>query len=230
MESIAQNYVPITLSYVLAALPGAIILFLGVRTHQNRVRLQLASSLPRTCTTAGAILVVSLAVTGVFNSYRGVPVPVAILAGLLVAGAYVTTQTTFGTYLFAVGGNLEASRRAGIPVRGIKIATFTILGMLTALAGVIAASRVLGVSASSDDPTLLLEAIAAAVIGGTSLFGGRGTVWSALVGALVIGSIANGMLLINASTQIRLLAEGGVLILAVIVDALIARSRSTATR
>ena len=90
--------------------------------------------------------------------------------------------------------------------------------------------RVLGVSPASADQTLLLEAIAAAVIGGTSLFGGRGNVWAAILGALVIGSIANGMFLINASTQLRLLVQGGVLVLAVVADALIARSGTASQR
>jgi ABC-type xylose transport system permease subunit len=144
----------------------------------------------------------------VFNSYRGVPLPVAVLAALLACSSYITNYTSFGVWLYAIGGNREAARRGGIPVNIIKIAVFSIMGMLTALGGVFAAARVLGVSPASADQTLLLEAVAAAVIGGTSLFGGRGGVWGTVLGALVIGSIANGMFLLDASTKLRLAVQG----------------------
>jgi D-xylose transport system permease protein len=105
------------------------------------------------------------------------------------------------------------------------VSTFVIAGICAALAGTIAASRVLGVSVNSGGGTLMLEAIAAAVIGGASLFGGRGTVWAALLGALVIGSISNGMDLRGMSTEVKLLVEGAILILAVTTDVIIARGR-----
>lgn len=159
----------------------------------------------------------------VMNDYRGVPLSVALLFVLLVAFAYVTKQTRFGLYLYAIGANREAARRAGIPVGTIRVVAFTLTGALCAVAGVLAAARVMGVSTDSADTTLLLESIAAAVIGGASLFGGRGSVWAALIGSLVMGSITNGMLLVSASTQIRLEVQGAILVLAVILDALITR-------
>lgn len=160
----------------------------------------------------------------VFNSYKGVPLSVALLIIVLGFLAYLTTQTKFGLYLFAIGANPEAARRAGIPVSLVKVAAFMISGALVATGGIMAASRVMGVSPQSADPSLLLEAIAAAVIGGVSLFGGRGSVWSALTGALLIGSISNGLLLVNATTQTRLEVQGVILIIAVVVDAMISRA------
>lgn len=162
-------------------------------------------------------------VVTVLNLDRGTPTPVAILIVLLAVMAYVTTQTRFGTYLYAIGGNPEASRRAGINIGGVRLAVFVLAGAFAGIAGVIYASRTLGVSAQSGGGTLLLEAVAAAVIGGASLFGGRGSVWAALLGALLIGSISNGLSLVSAPTEVKYFVQGGVLVLAVVVDSLLSR-------
>ena len=178
-------------------------------------------------TVAAPTLLVAVMAAGalaVFNAYKGVPLSVAILLGVLGLLGYVTTQTRFGLYLFAIGANPEAARRSGIPVNGIKIAAFVISGVLVALGGIMAAARVMGVSPESADASILLDAIAAAVIGGVSLFGGRGSVFAALVGALIIGSVSNGLLLISASTETRLQVQGAILIIAVVLDAWISRS------
>jgi D-xylose transport system permease protein len=142
---------------------------------------------------------------------------------LLALGAYVTTQTKFGVHLYATGANRKAARKVGIRVGYLVISTFLISGGCAAIAGVIAASRVLGVSSYSGSGSLMLEAIAAAVIGGTSLFGGRGTVWAALLGALIIGSISNGMDILGLAPQVKLVTEGSILITAVAIDSVIAR-------
>ncbi|RUW55179.1 inner-membrane translocator [Mesorhizobium sp. M1A.F.Ca.ET.072.01.1.1] len=230
LQFLAAYRLPTTVSYALPAAVGLIGLAMRWNDHRQRVAYGLSSNLMRSMAFGVAIIVASMAVVAIFNAYRGVPLTVAVLAGLIAILSYATTQTPFGIWLYAIGGNREAARRAGIPVNWMKMAAFSILGMLTALGGVVAAARVLGVSPASADQSLLLEAIAAAVIGGTSLFGGRGSVWAAILGALVIGSIANGMFLINASTQLRLLVQGGVLVAAVIADALIARSGSSSSR
>ncbi|WP_210238240.1 ABC transporter permease [Mesorhizobium sp. M2E.F.Ca.ET.209.01.1.1] len=230
LQFLAAYRLPTTVSYALPAAVGLIGLAMRLNDHRQRVAYGLPSNLMRSMAIGVAIIFASLAVVAIFNAYRGVPLTVAVLAGLIAILSYATTQTPFGIWLYAIGGNREAARRAGIPVNWMKMAAFSILGMLTALGGVVAAARVLGVSPASADQSLLLEAIAAAVIGGTSLFGGRGSVWAAILGALVIGSIANGMFLINASTQLRLLVQGGVLVAAVIADALIARSGSSSSR
>ena len=224
LAAVANTDIPPVFSYTAAAVAGLAVMALQWSSHRKRVANDLPSSAGRTLGVGFAILVGLMALAVLFNSYRGVPSAVGILAILVAFLSYVMTQTRYGTWLYAIGGNREAARRAGIPVRAIKISAFVILGMLASVAGVVAASRVLGVSAASDSPTLLLEAIAAAVIGGTSLFGGRGNIWSAIIGALVIGSIASGMFLINASTEARLFVQGGVLIVAVVADALIARN------
>lgn len=134
-------------------------------------------------------------------------------------------RTRFGRYILAVGGNAEAARRAGISVNGIRIAVFTLAGTLAARGGILAASRLLAVNQSSGGSDTLLNSITAAVIGGTSLFGGRGSVWSAVTGALVIFSIANGMDLLALASFIKFLITGGVLLAAVTIDALARQGR-----
>jgi D-xylose transport system permease protein len=172
------------------------------------------------------LLVCAIAVFGpvaVLSRDDGLPMPVLILVVLLVIASYVTTQTQFGVHLYAVGGNREAAQRAGIPVARMILYSFVILGFCALVAGVIDAARLLGVSNSSGGGPLMLNAIAAAVVGGTSLFGGRGSVWSALIGALVIGSINNGVQLLGSSPEIQSFATGGVLVIAVAMDVVITR-------
>ena len=149
----------------------------------------------------------------------GVPSAVLFLLGFILIFDYVTRRTKFGRYIFAVGGNAEAARRAGINVDRIKIVVFILSSLLAACGGILAGSRLYAVNQSSGSGDVLLNAIAAAVIGGTSLFGGRGSVWSALLGALVIGSIANGMDLLAFASSIRFMVTGAVLLVAVTLDA-----------
>jgi D-xylose transport system permease protein len=158
----------------------------------------------------------------------GVPSAVLFLIGFIVIFNYVTRRTKFGRYIFAVGGNDEAARRAGINVDGIRIWVFVLSSTLAAAGGILAGSRLFAVNQSSGAGDVLLNAIAAAVIGGTSLFGGRGSVWSALLGALVIGSIANGMDLLAFASSIRFMVTGAVLLVAVTLDAY-TRSRREVT-
>ncbi|TIW29516.1 MAG: inner-membrane translocator [Mesorhizobium sp.] len=224
MGKVATVYLPAWASYSL--LLGVLIVFAGlcIQTHRGRTARSIASSFnTRVVVPVVAIALLGILTVFVFDAYRGVPLMVAFLLVLLSIFAFVTTQTRFGLYLFAVGANAEAVRRAGVSVNAIKIAAFSLTGLFASLAGIMAAGRVLGVSPDSADTTLLLEAIAAAVIGGVSLFGGRGSVWAALMGALVMGSVSNGMLLVNASTQTRLEVQGTILTLAVILDALLSR-------
>ena len=163
------------------------------------------------------------AVVFVLSRQRGLPLPVLILAVMLLVAWYWTTQTRYGTHLYAVGGDREAAQRAGIPVRRMVLYSFLVLGACAAVAGMVDSSRQLGVSVSSGAGPLMLNAIAAAVVGGTSLFGGRGSVWSALLGALVIGSISNGVQLLGLSTEVQFFATGVVLIVAVAVDVVLSR-------
>ena len=167
----------------------------------------------------------------VFGDYEsGVPTAGVILLGLVIFFAWLTTRTTFGRYVFAVGGNAEAARRAGINVALIRITVFSLAGTMAAIGGLIQTSR-LGASSLALDPgPITLEAIAAAVIGGTSLFGGRGNVWSALLGALVIGSVANGLDLQTQPSYVKLMVEGAILLAAVTLDAVARRGRAAAGR
>jgi D-xylose transport system permease protein len=159
------------------------------------------------------------------GTYLGVPVNVAVFLSMIVLLWLVLTRTRFGRHIYAVGGNAEAARRAGINITFIRIAVFALCSTIAAAGGMLAAARNLGV-ASQVPPTLLLEAIAAAVIGGVSLFGGRGSIWSLVLGALIIGSLENGLDLLNLGSDVKQIVEGGVLIFAVAVDALVRRAQS----
>ncbi|MDX6671542.1 MAG: D-xylose transport system permease protein [Solirubrobacteraceae bacterium] len=178
----------------------------------------------------GAVAAAIVATVAVLNSDRGVPLAALILLGFVVLFQYIATRTRFGRHMYAVGGNAEAARRAGINVNRIRIAVFVIAGSMAAVGGIMQASRLLAVNQSSGGSDLLLLAIAGPVIAGTSLFGGRGTVWSALLGALVIGSISNGMDLLALETSVKYMVTGGVLLAAVLVDALARQQRQVAGR
>jgi D-xylose transport system permease protein len=172
--------------------------------------------------TIAAILVVT--------ADRGLPLAVLILLAFVAGMEYMATRTRFGRHVFAVGGNAEAARRAGIHINAVRIAVFAIAGSMAAIGGILAASRLLAVNQNSGGSDLLLLAIAGPVIAGTSLFGGRGSVWTALLGALVIGSISNGMDLLALDSSVKYMVTGGVLLVAVIVDALARRQRQAAGR
>jgi D-xylose transport system permease protein len=172
----------------------------------------------------GAAMVAAIVI---FNKDRGLPLAVVIVVGLALVFVYITEQTRFGRHIFAVGGNAEAARRAGIRIDRVRIMVFVLASALAAGGGVLAASRLLAVNQSSGGSDLLLMAIAGPVVAGTSLFGGRGSVWSALLGALVIGSIANGMNLLALSASVKFMVTGGVLILAVTLEAATRLRRQT---
>lgn len=174
--------------------------------------------------------VLVLAAVATLNSYRGIPLLVVLLVGLTALLGWITTSTPFGRSLFAVGGNAESARRVGMNVQRLRVAAFGIVGLMAAIGGIVGASRYASVSfnAFAGGP-LLLEAIGAAVIGGTSLFGGRGSVWNAILGALVIGSLGNGLDLSGASAADKLMFSGAILLLAVAIDA-ISRSGASQSR
>jgi D-xylose transport system permease protein len=159
---------------------------------------------------------------------RGVPFAGVLIIGLLVFWTYIAKRTTFGRHVYAVGGSAEAARRAGINVARIRVIVFMISGAMAALGGIVFAARINGVSLESGHGTELLDAISAAVIGGTSLFGGRGVVRSALLGAIVISMIANGIDLVPYSPSTKLITTGIILLLAVTLDTL-SRRRLEAT-
>jgi D-xylose transport system permease protein len=176
------------------------------------------------------VAVIAIVAIAILNSDRGLPLALLILLGFVVGMEYVVKRTRFGRHVYAVGGNAEAARRAGIRIDWVRIAVFAICSTMAAIGGIMAASRLLAVNQSSGGSDLLLLAIAGPVIAGTSLFGGRGSVWTALLGALVIGSISNGMDLLALSSAVKFMVTGGVLLLAVIVDAIARQQRQAAGR
>jgi D-xylose transport system permease protein len=199
--------------------------------RRRRVAAELpAPSLASIGVRIAAVAVVVLGAMTVLNSDRGLPLAVLILVGFVLVFQYITTRTTFGRHIFAVGGNAEAARRAGIHVERVRVAVFVIASTMAAVGGVMLASRLLAVTQSSGAGDLLLLAIAGPVIAGTSLFGGRGSVWTALLGALVIGSISNGMDLLALESSVKFIITGAVLLAAVVVDSIARRQRQAAGR
>ncbi|MEM7344468.1 MAG: ABC transporter permease [Chloroflexota bacterium] len=179
-----------------------------------------------------ALQVVGLAlITGIAvwyaNQDRGVPVVTVIILFFLLFWSFVASRTRFGRYVYAVGGNPEAARRAGINVDQIRIVVFMISGFMAGVGGIILASRLRSVDTGTGGGNLLLNAIAAAVIGGTSLFGGSGRVMSALLGALIIASVENGMGLLGLPSGVKFVVTGGVLLAAVLIDSFSRRSRAS---
>jgi D-xylose transport system permease protein len=162
------------------------------------------------------------------SSIKGVPYAIPVLLVLLVVLTFVLTRTSFGRHVYAVGGNAEAARRAGINVPGIKLACFVICSTVAAIAGILLASRVNSITPTTGGGETLLYAVGAAVIGGTSLFGGKGRPVDAIIGGLVVAVVANGMGLLNKPASVVYMVTGLVLLLAAGVDAL-SRKRAAAS-
>jgi D-xylose transport system permease protein len=231
ISRIAQSYLPTAWGWLLGlGAAGAYAASLWI--EQVRRRRAGLDAAPVAVALARTVLVGLLAVVsvGLLDRFNGVPTAGAILLGVVAFFGLVTRHTRFGRYVFAVGGNAEAARRAGVDLARIRIAVFALCGLLAAAGGIVFVSRLTAASTQTGSGTFLLESIAAAVIGGTSLFGGRGSVWSALLGALVIGSVSNGLDLMAQPPQIKYVVEGAILLAAVTVDAFARRSRAAAGR
>ncbi|HEY9329469.1 MAG TPA: sugar ABC transporter permease [Streptomyces sp.] len=166
----------------------------------------------------------------ILNQYQGLPLALLIFLIVLVVLDFVLRRTTYGRKVFAVGGNSEGARRAGISVPFVRMTVFSIAGAMAAVGGLFLAGQIQSASQTSGGGNLLMNVIAAAVIGGTSLFGGRGSVWSALLGALVIGSIQSGMNIMGVSNAVQFMITGSVLLAAVVVDSLSRRTQKAAGR
>ncbi|WP_211444202.1 sugar ABC transporter permease [Collimonas humicola] len=162
----------------------------------------------------GAVL---LAFVRILNTYDGIPVPVLLLLALLGLFSYITTQTVFGRRIYSVGSNMEATRLSGVNVQAVKLWVFGIMGVMCALAGLVNTARLAAGSPSAGNMGEL-DAIAACFIGGTSMRGGYGTVYGALIGALVMASLDNGMSMLDVDTYWQMIVKGGILMLAVWVD------------
>ncbi len=220
--------IPTWLSYALAVLPGALIILGGMRTIKQRRAANLSSGGLTIVLMKSAILTATLLfIVFYLEQGRGVPWMFGVFVLFVVILNYALTRTQWGRSMFAVGGNAEAARRAGINVRQIRLSAFVLCSTFAALGGVFSASRLASASQQAGTGDVNLNAIAAAVIGGTSLFGGRGSAWSALMGVLVIQAISNGLTLLNLSSSLRYMITGAVLAIAVIIDSLARRSRAS---
>jgi D-xylose transport system permease protein len=172
----------------------------------------------------------AFAAVAVCNHARGVPLVGLIVLFLVVLGSYLASRTTFGRHVYAVGGSAEAARRAGINVKLIRILVFMISGAMAAMGGVMLASRLNSIDLSAGGGTLLLDSISAAVIGGVSLFGGRGRVSGALFGGLIIGMISNGIDLVGYTDAVKYITTGVILLAAVTLDTVLRRRQAAAGR
>jgi D-xylose transport system permease protein len=227
LVGLANNFLPEWLGWLIGA--GVIALYTMAQLASMRSRRARGLEAKPTVVVFGqiaAVAVMSLAAVAVANSDRGVPQVTLTLGAFLAFWTFIASKTVFGRHVYAVGGSPEAARRAGINVDGIRITVFMINGFMAGVGGIILVSRLRSVATNTGGGNLLLNIIAAAVIGGTSLFGGQGRVVSAFYGALVIASIQNGMDLLGLSSGYKFIITGVVLLLAVLVDSISKRRRA----
>ena len=203
--SVSQSYLPAAVGWIGAGVTAAAFALaaLGARGVERWRWVGLAVLAP--------------GVTAVMNAYQGIPVPVLLVLAIGAVLSLVAYRTPFGRHLYAVGGNREAAFYAGIPIERRIVGVFTLMGLLCGIAGVVLTARV-GAATTDAGRMMELDAIAAAVIGGTSLMGGRGTVWGALLGAMVMASLDNGMSLLNTEAFWQPILKGGILVAAVAAD------------
>lgn len=234
-DLVNANLSPIA-TWIFTLACAAALIYIIVRRDQSR-RSSGLDSVPQFVTIAKsvALIVASVVLVLVFNANRGtfvvlegMPYAIPVDIAMLAAGSFILTRTKAGRYIYAIGGNAEAARRAGVNVNRYRLLAFVFTGFTAGVAGLIYASRLGGIS-DNVDSNLVLLAVASAVIGGTSLFGGRGKMIHAVIGGLVIATIYNGMALINMSAATQYIATALVLLVAVAMDA-VARRGSTPSR
>ncbi|UUT36485.1 ABC transporter permease subunit [Microbacterium elymi] len=221
-------FLPPWLAYTLAGLVVLGIVVNDVTRARRRAKAGLSTG-PVSLIVLKAIVIAIVAAAAItwLATNRGVAVSFLLFIVLVAVMASALTRTRWGRWIYAVGGNVEAARRAGINVKAIYISALMVGTVLASLGGLMLAARLTAASISTGGGTTNLVAIAAAVIGGTSLFGGRGSAWSALLGIVVIQSIFNGLTLLSLDSDVQFMVTGAVLLLAVIIDSLSRRSRAT---
>ncbi|TXK17662.1 sugar ABC transporter permease [Homoserinibacter sp. GY 40078] len=220
-------FLPPWLAYALSAVWAGVVFLSAALRRRRRIRAGLpVGALGWQALRAGGLLALCVAAVAYLATDRGVGVMFVFFVVLVIVVDVALTRTVWGRQVYAVGGSVEAARRAGIRVDRVYISVFVLCSTLAAVGGLLAAGRLSSASLSSGGGDTNLNAIAAAVIGGTSLFGGRGSAWSALLGIAVIQSISNGLTLLSLDSSIRYMITGGVLLLAVIIDSLTRRSRA----
>ena len=239
IAGIANTLIPPWIGWLIGIVAVLVIIYSTFRTRRNRE--QAGLNLQPLSIVIGRLILISVAILfsiGLMNIDRnqlpqgqpiqGVPTSVFIFISFVVIFDVLTRFTSFGRHIYTVGGNAEAARRASIEVDNVRIWVFSLCSGVAACGGIVFASRLIAVNYGSGGGSVLLNAIAAAVIGGTSLFGGRGSTWSALLGILVIGSINNGMDLLSFPSSIKYMVTGLVLLLAVILDSVTRERRKRA--
>ena len=217
-RSLGRDFIDPRIGFGLALI--AIVLIILTNMRRSRARQLHGLQAIGVASTIARILVPSLVIVGfifLMNKAGGIPIPVIVLLVVALGGAFLTANTTFGRYLYAIGGNPDAARLSGINLKRYILAAFCLMGALAGVASILHTARV--GSASPDAGTLMeLDAIASCVIGGTSLMGGRGTVFGAVLGALILSSLDNGMSLLNVENWAQYVVKGGVLVAAVGAD------------
>ncbi|MDK1344371.1 sugar ABC transporter permease [Streptomyces sp. 378] len=178
----------------------------------------------------GLLAVVAYAAAVMFNQYKGLPLALLLFLVVLVGMDFLVRRTSYGRKVFALGGSVEASRRAGINVVAVRVSVFALAGLFAAIGGLFWASKIAAANQSAGAGDLLMNVIAAAVIGGTSLFGGRGRIWNALLGVMVITSIQYGLALQGTGAPVQYMITGGVLLATVVIDSVTRKTQRTAGR
>ncbi|GAA1902430.1 sugar ABC transporter permease [Streptantibioticus ferralitis] len=227
------NYTFTDVAYAYGLAVVAVLVYLGSSLWQASRRRQAGVPFrPLTDIVVKTVLlaVVSFAAAAVLNQADGLPLCLLLFLVVVIGLDLVLRRTTYGRQIFAVGGGIEAARRAGINVAWIRISVFMLAGTMAAIGGMFLAGQVNSAQSTQGGGNTLMNAIAAAVIGGTSLFGGRGKTWSALLGALVIVSIQQGMYILNLNTAIQYMITGAVLLAAVVVDSVSRRTQKASGR
>lgn len=226
VRAIASTYVSPVFGWILAGLVVVGTAAVRFLTRRRRFRNGLeVTPLKNEVVSVAVTAVFVTVVTWILNSYFGIPWVFVLVLALMLGCTVLLGGTSFGRHMYAIGGNREAARRAGIHVKRTTIVVFVLISAIAALAGIIEASRQFSASNALGGGTLQLNAIAAAVIGGTSLFGGRGRIYHAVLGALVVGSVQNGLDLLGQPAAIKNIATGVILVVAVVVDAVGRRRR-----
>ncbi|WP_433516154.1 sugar ABC transporter permease [Nonomuraea sp. CA-143628] len=222
------DFVPAWLSYCFAVIAAVWLFASGYLHAQERRRAGLsARSLSMLLVRSLALLAVLAFVVYYLGQTRGIGWMFIFFVALVLVMHYMLSRTKWGRSVYAVGGNVEAARRAGINVKAVYTSVFVLCSSFAAVGGILAAARLAAANQSSGSGDVNLNAIAAAVIGGTSLFGGRGTAFGALLGIIVIQSISSGLTLLNLDSSIRFVVTGIVLLLAVVVDSIARKSRTS---
>ncbi|HWL76543.1 sugar ABC transporter permease [Microbacterium sp.] len=231
VEFAQQWFLPEWASYVVVVVSVAAYAWSLMRRARRRAAANLESqSYREIALRAGALLAFLLAAAWYLNLARGVGMMFLFFVALVVAMHIMLTRTRWGRAVYAVGGSVEAARRAGIRVDRIYLSVFALCSSLAAVGGILAAARLAAANQSSGGGDTNLNAIAAAIIGGASLFGGRGTAFAALLGVIVIQSISSGLTLLNLNSSVQFMVTGAVLVLAVIVDSISRRTRAATGR